>query len=326
MGQRQMKVELTEAAAAASAKVMAENAGGARDSLSNDLQKPESCRDRLVILSLNLGRRLLNDPRSPRRWRSSPPITADIVRERIMLARRGKGHALLNTHKHLSTLAISKAWRILFRACRRRERQGRPMAKAIGHADDKQRADGAAVLNYEQAANKALALARGDANAAADKPVSISEAIDAYEEDLRGRGRRTYNAQWARLYLPEHLKAQTLANVTPQQLRNWRDGLNRRGELEPASINRLAKCVRAAFALAEKLDKRVAANRQAWHVGFEMLDGAVKSLRRGSERCASNGRRRGGVLHIRGVRLVRSGARPMRFAFVAIGALHRCGP
>src|SRR5690349_3428435 len=45
--------------------------------------------------------------------------------------------------------------------------------KVIGHADDKQSSDGSAILSYEQAALTARALARGDANAAADRPASI---------------------------------------------------------------------------------------------------------------------------------------------------------
>src|SRR5262245_47445183 len=48
---------------------------------------------------------------------------------------------------------------------------------AFAHADDKQDADGTAVLDYEQAANRARALARGDANAAAGRPVTIKEAV-----------------------------------------------------------------------------------------------------------------------------------------------------
>src|SRR5262249_38343886 len=48
---------------------------------------------------------------------------------------------------------------------------------AFAHADDKQAADGQKVLTYEQAALRARALARGDANAAADRPATISEAI-----------------------------------------------------------------------------------------------------------------------------------------------------
>src|SRR5215471_2188404 len=53
--------------------------------------------------------------------------------------------------------------------------------KVIGHADDKLPSDGTAVLTYEQAANKARALARGDANAAAERPASIAEAVASYE-------------------------------------------------------------------------------------------------------------------------------------------------
>src|SRR5262249_60989048 len=46
---------------------------------------------------------------------------------------------------------------------------------AFAHADDKQPADGQKVLTYEQATLRARALARGDANAAADRPATISE-------------------------------------------------------------------------------------------------------------------------------------------------------
>lgn len=66
--------------------------------------------------------------------------------------------------------------------------EGGQWQKVIGHADDKQPADGTAVLNYEQAALKARAMARGDANAAADRPASIDDALAAYEADLTARG------------------------------------------------------------------------------------------------------------------------------------------
>src|SRR5215471_15720424 len=59
---------------------------------------------------------------------------------------------------------------------------------AFAHADDRQPADGQKVLTYEQAALRARALARGDANAAADRPATIGEAISSYETDLGGRG------------------------------------------------------------------------------------------------------------------------------------------
>src|SRR5262245_65458975 len=66
---------------------------------------------------------------------------------------------------------------------------------AFAHADDRQPSDGVKVLNYEQAALRARALARGDANAAADRPVTTDESITGYETDLTGRGKNAYNAR-----------------------------------------------------------------------------------------------------------------------------------
>jgi integrase len=145
---------------------------------------------------------------------------------------------------------------------------------AFAHADDKQPADGQAVLNYEQAALKARALARGDANAAADRPVTISEALDAYEADLTARGRNAYNARLVRSHLPAHLAAQPLSQVTAKMLRAWRDGLIKAGML-PATVNRTLKPARAAFTLAATLDPRAAANAQAWRTGLAEIPGTV---------------------------------------------------
>jgi hypothetical protein len=148
--------------------------------------------------------------------------------------------------------------------------------KRIAHADDKQPADGQAVLSYEQAALKARALARGDANAAADRPATIGDALGSYEADLTGRGRNGYNARLVRAHLPAHLAAQPLSQVTSKQLRHWRDALIKGGMLG-ATVNRMLKGAHAAFNLAGKLDKRVAANREAWRVGLEALPGTVKA-------------------------------------------------
>jgi hypothetical protein len=152
--------------------------------------------------------------------------------------------------------------------------KGGQWQKVIGHADDKQAADGSAVLSYEQAALRARALARGDANAAADRPATIGETLDAYELDLQGRGRNSYNAALVRTHLPAHLAAQPLSQVTAKMLRHWRDALIR-GGMKPATLNRVLKPAHAAFNLASKLDGRIAANAQAWRVGLEALRGAV---------------------------------------------------
>jgi integrase len=152
--------------------------------------------------------------------------------------------------------------------------EGGRWQKVIGHADDKQPSDGAAVLSYEQAALKARALARGDANAAADRAASIDEALATYEADLTARGQNPYNATGVRTHLPAHLLAQPLSQVTTKQLRHWRDGLIAGGMLPP-TVNRVLKSAHAAFNLAAKLDKRIAANREAWKVGLEALRGTV---------------------------------------------------
>ena len=145
---------------------------------------------------------------------------------------------------------------------------------AFAHADDKQPADGQKVLTYEQAALRARALARGDANAAADRPATIGEAISSYETDLGGRGRNPYNARLVRTHLPPQLAAQPLSLVTSKQLRGWRDALIKGGML-PATVNRVLKPAHAAFNLQGKLDPRVAANAQAWRTGLEMLPNTV---------------------------------------------------
>jgi integrase len=145
---------------------------------------------------------------------------------------------------------------------------------AFAHADDKQEADGQKVLNYEQAALRARALARGDANAAADRPATIGEALDAYETDLTGRGRNAYNARLVRSHLPAHLAAQPLSLVTSKQFRGWRDALIKGGML-PATVNRVLKPAHAAFNLAAKLDKRIRANAGEWKVGLEALPNTV---------------------------------------------------
>ena len=152
--------------------------------------------------------------------------------------------------------------------------KGAQWQKVIGHADDKQAADGQAVLSYEQAALKARAMARGDANAAADRPASIGEALTAYEADLTARGRNAYNARLVLTHLPAHLAAQPLSQVTAKQLRHWRDALIKGGML-PATVNRTLKPAHAACNLAAKLDPRIAANAGAWKVGLEALRNTV---------------------------------------------------
>jgi integrase len=192
---------------------------------------------------------------------------------RARLAPRGKPYKVrLLPGVHLAYRAAQSgtgAWLVIAS-----DGKGGQWQKVFGHADDRQSADGSAVLSYEQAANKARALARGDANAAAGRPATVDDALTAYEADLTARGRNSYNARLVRFHLPPHLATQPLSQVTAKQLRHWRDALIKGGML-PATVNRTLKPAHAAFNLASKLDARVAANAQAWKVGLEALPNTV---------------------------------------------------
>jgi integrase len=188
---------------------------------------------------------------------------------RARLAQRGKPYlARLIPGVHLGYRAAQSgtgAWLVIAS-----DGKGGQWQKVFAHADDKQRADGTAVLTYEQATHQARSLARGDANAAAARPASIEEAIAGYAADLTARGRNAYNAALVRYHLPPHLLAQPLSQVTTKQMRHWRDTLIKGGML-PATVNRVLKPAHAAFNLAAKLDPRVAANAHAWKTGLEAL-------------------------------------------------------
>jgi integrase len=204
-----------------------------------------------------------------------PKINLQTPTSRARLAPRGKPYKVrLIPGVHLAYRAAQSgtgSWLVIAS-----DGKGGQWQKVFGHADDKQPSDGVTVLDYEQAALRCRAIARGDANAASDRPATIAEALDNYEADLAGRGRSAYNARWVRHHLPPHLATQPVAQVTAKQLRSWRDALIKGGML-PATCNRVMKPSVAAFNLAATLDPRVAANREAWRTGLAALPNTVKA-------------------------------------------------
>jgi len=98
--------------------------------------------------------------------------------------------------------------------------------KAIGHADDFDEADGSNVLDFWQAQEKARMLGRaeqtGDGRSA--KPATLSQALDAYEADLKTRGADAGNVSRVRMHLPARLRDKAVALLTSRELRRWRDG------------------------------------------------------------------------------------------------------
>jgi hypothetical protein len=81
---------------------------------------------------------------------------------------------------------------------------GAEWIKKIALADDLEVASPPHVLSYWQALDTARALARRQPGEAVDesRPLTVGEALDRYEADLRARGGSPYNAQHPRIHLP----------------------------------------------------------------------------------------------------------------------------
>jgi integrase len=135
--------------------------------------------------------------------------------------------------------------------------------------DDLEPANGRDVLNYWQAVDQARALARGTEDVPDSKPMTVEDALETYERDLKTRGADPANAQRARKHITATLASKPVMLLSTQDLRHWRDGLVAKG-VEPATINRTRAGLRAALELAATLDPRVT-NREAFRVGLKGL-------------------------------------------------------
>src|SRR5262249_18877448 len=120
---------------------------------------------------------------------------------------------------------------------------------------------------------KARAIARSDNGRDTGKPVTVAEAINAYEHDLRMREGDPYNVNRIRNYLTPSLGDKVVALLAAKDLQRWRAGVN---GLEPASINRTVRVLKAALNLAAQHDERIV-NRHAWGDGLPMIPNADRS-------------------------------------------------
>jgi integrase len=153
---------------------------------------------------------------------------------------------------------------------------GKYWTKAIGTADDFEDSDGKSVLSFYEAQDRAKQLARrqeGDTTADS-RPVTVDEVLTAYAKDLKARGGNVHNATGLRKHLRSVLLSKPLALLTAKELRLWRDGLL--DGLQPSSVVRYCKSLRAAFNLAAEQDKRIT-NSDAWGVGLELLPDSHKA-------------------------------------------------
>ena len=151
--------------------------------------------------------------------------------------------------------------------------RGADWIKRIGLTDDLEPADGRHVLTYWQAIDVARALVRRQPGADdANRPVTVSEALDRYQRDLESRGADAQNANRVRRHLPPTLATKPVALLTMNDLRHWRDGLVSKG-VAPATINRTRAGLRAALELAASLDDRIS-NRNAFRSGLKACPAA----------------------------------------------------
>ena len=143
--------------------------------------------------------------------------------------------------------------------------------RTIGAADDFAEADGNDVLTFWQAQDKVRSLARADRGGTAE-PVTVAQALDAYEADLKTRDRDVANVQRIRAHITNGLAGKLITLLAPRELRAWRDGLIQK--MSPASVNRTCFSLKAALNLAARQDERVI-SRRAWQQGLALIPNAT---------------------------------------------------
>ena len=145
--------------------------------------------------------------------------------------------------------------------------RGSNWIKRVSLADDQEAADGATVMDFWMAADKAKALARGQ-DADAGRPATVDEALKDYAADLAVRGAGTANAAGPRKHLTPSLMTKPVSMLTVRDLRAWRNALAE--SMPAATVNRIGKSLKAALNLAGAHDDRIG-NSKAWRVGLAAL-------------------------------------------------------
>jgi integrase len=134
----------------------------------------------------------------------------------------------------------------------------------IGLADDYNEANGHEVFDYWQAQDRARKRAQGGRASVAG---SLGNVLDQYKRDLEARGGEVRNAARARGYIPKRLRDKSAGTLTAADFRDLRDAIA--AKVLPATVARIVSTLKAALALAEKLNGLP--NRKAWTDGLETL-------------------------------------------------------
>jgi integrase len=156
---------------------------------------------------------------------------------------------------------------------------GSDWVKKVGVADDHEPSDGTHIFDYWGAVQLARQIARRQPGDSEDdsRPLTVAEALDQYENDLKSRGRSPTNAARVRKHLPGALATKPVQLLTMRDLRSWRDGLVAKG-MPAATINRTRAGLRAALELSATLDHRIA-NRDVFRLALKGLPGGKNARR-----------------------------------------------
>jgi len=202
----------------------------------------------------------------PRRIRSADLETRSArlrldVRKKPYSVQAGPGvHLLYRRNKRVGSWVVKAAIG-----------KGRYWTDAFAHADDIEATNGASILDYWQAIERARSLARSN-EGEGDKPVTVKQALDHYAADLGARDGDVANAARVRVHLSEALAGKLVGALTVRDLRRFRDAQLKKG-LARDSINRVSHAFKAALTLAANHDPRIN-NRSAWQIGLATLHDA----------------------------------------------------
>lgn len=145
--------------------------------------------------------------------------------------------------------------------------------KRLALADDAAPADGRGVMDYQQAAEAARRLGRGETDKPAAAVVTVADAVDAYKTDLTARGAGLDNAARLLFNLPAAMLKRPVGLLDVTELRKWRDAAVKR--MAPASVNRLITILKATLNLAAARDERL--STRPWEIGLAALPEATSA-------------------------------------------------
>jgi integrase len=202
--------------------------------------------------------------------------------------------------------------------------KGGAWSKGFSTADDFEDASGEQVLDFWGAQVRARELVRGN-HSDATKPVTVTEALDEYERDLKARGGLVARVQHVRRLLTPVLLERPVGLLVMRELRRWRDSELARG-LQPATVTRTCRAFAAALNYAANQDPSIA-NRAAWKVGLAALPDSHRArvdailsddeIRAVVAACYAAGERLGLLVEVLAV----TGVRPVQAARLLVGDL-----